>query len=122
MGMKETNPIIKPESRTPAVFPTNLAIDLVDRSQSTTFALLQEVRAEVRAAIDGTIELADKLGGAVVRVARKTTARVDEATAATLTDVERWLGGALDRVRKTTRAAGDLAATAVGQQAASSAA
>ena len=107
----------KPELSRP-ILPTQLAIDLVERSQSTTFALLQEVRAEVRAAVDNTIELADKLGGAVVRVARKATARIDDATAASIGDVERWLTSALERARRTTRAAGDLAATAVGQQAA----
>jgi hypothetical protein len=78
---------------------THVAIEVVDRSQSTTFALLHEVRAEARAAIEGAILLAEKLGSAAVRVARSATARIDSATAASMTDVERWLGGAIAKAR-----------------------
>ena len=78
---------------------THVAIEVVDRSQSTTFALLHEVRAEARAAIEAALELAEKLGGAALRVARSATTRIDTATAASMTDVERWLGMTLAKAR-----------------------
>ena len=83
---------------------THVAIEVADRSQSTTFALLHEVRAETRAAIEAALVLAEKVGSAAVRVARKATVKIDEATAASMTDVERWLGSALARARETAHA------------------
>ena len=80
---------------------THVAIEVVDRSQSTAFALLHEVRAETRAAIEAALVLAEKLGGAALRVARSATTRIDTATAASLTDVERWLGASLAKARET---------------------
>lgn len=83
----------------PHLSGTHVALSVADRSQSTTFALLHEVRAETRAAIEAAIELAEKLGSAVARVARKATTKIDETTAQSLTEVERWLGGTLAKAR-----------------------
>ena len=79
---------------------THVAIEVADRSQSTAFALIHELRAETRAAIEAALVLAEKLGSAAVRVARSATVRIDTATAASITDVERWLGGTLAKARE----------------------
>ena len=39
---------------------THVAIEVVDRSQSTAFALIHELRAETRAAIEAALVLAEK--------------------------------------------------------------
>jgi hypothetical protein len=91
-----------------------LALDVVDRGQSTAIAMIQDVRGELRQLADHGIELAEKATAALFRVARKITQRVDESTAETLTGVERLLGGAVRSARDTTRTAADLAHAAVG--------
>jgi hypothetical protein len=91
----------------------HLALDVVDRGQSTVIALLQDARGEVRAVVDGGIELAEKTATSVFRFARKFTARVDEGVTETLTNTERLLGGAVKTVRDTARLAGETASTAV---------
>jgi predicted DNA-binding protein len=83
----------------PPMTGTQVAIAVADRSQSTTFALLHELRAETRAAIDAAIELAEKLGRGASRLARTTATRIDEATAQSITDVERWIGASLAKAR-----------------------
>jgi hypothetical protein len=83
---------------------THVAIEVADRSQSTAFALIHELRAETRAAIEAALVLAEKLGSAAVRVARSATIRIDTATAASITDVERWLGGTLAKAREAAHA------------------
>ena len=92
----------------------HLALDVVDRGQSTTIALLQDARTEVRAVVDSGIELAEKTSAAVFRFARKLSARVDESVAATLTGVEHLIGGAVKTARETTKLATDTANTAIG--------
>ncbi len=106
----------KTEIRTNGVVPgaAHLALDVVDRSQSTAIAVIQDVRTELRAIVDTGIELAEKTTTALFRLARKVTQRVDESTAETLTSVERLIGGAVKSARDTTRSATDLAHTAVG--------
>ena len=91
----------------------HLALDVVDRTQSTAFALLQDARGELRALVDGGIELAEKSATSVFRFARKVTARVDEGVAETLTGTERLVGGAVKSARETARAATETANTAV---------
>jgi hypothetical protein len=83
---------------------THVAIEVVDRSQSTAFALIHELRAETRAAIEAALVLAETLGGAALRVARSATVKIDTASAASITDVERWLGGTLAKARETAHA------------------
>ena len=91
----------------------HLALDVADRGQSTTIAVLQEARAELRAAFESGIELAEKLSSQAFRFARKVTAKIDEASQETLGNVERVLGGAVKGARETSRAATDLAHSAV---------
>lgn len=89
-----------------------LAIDVADRSSTTAISLLQDARAELRAGVDGGIELAENVAKALFRLARKATQRIDEVGAETLTAVERTLGGAASSARETVRAATTLTATA----------
>jgi hypothetical protein len=91
----------------------HLALDIVDRTQSTAIAVLQDARGELRAVVEGGIELAEKTAASLFRLARKVTARVDDGVAETLTSTERLLGGGIKSVRETTRAATDVANTAV---------
>src|SRR3569623_1176180 len=79
----------------------HLALDIADRTQSTALAVLQDARGELRAVIEGGIELAEKTAASVFRLARKVTARVDEGVAETLTTTERLLGGAVKSARET---------------------
>src|SRR5579871_4748135 len=92
----------------------HLALDVVDRGQSTTIAVLQDVRTELRAVVESGIELAEKSSAALFRLARKVTQRIDEGVADTLGSVERVIGGAVKSARDTTRAATDLAHAAIG--------
>jgi hypothetical protein len=106
-----TKPDFKPAGLVPHTVA--LVLDVADRGQSTTIAVLQEARAELRAAVDNTIELVEKLATSGLRFARKVTAKIDEASHETLGNVERLLGGAVKSARETSRAATDLAHTAV---------
>ena len=92
----------------------HLALDVVDRGQSTTIAVLQDARTELRAIVETGIELAEKSSAALFRLARKVTLRIDEGVAETLGSVERVIGGAVKSARDTTRAATDLAHSAIG--------
>jgi hypothetical protein len=91
----------------------HLALDVVDRTQSTAIALLQDARGEIRAVVDGGIELAEKTAASLFRLARKVTARVDEGVAETLSGTERLIGGAVKSARETAKLAGDTATTAI---------
>ena len=106
----------KTESRIHGVVPgvAHLALDVVDRSQSTAIAVLQDVRTELRTVVESGIELAEKTAASLFRLARKVTAKIDEGTAETLSNVERVVGGAVRSARETTRSATDLAQTAIG--------
>jgi hypothetical protein len=117
--MKEsiTMPTQKIETRSSHGFVpgvAHLALDVVDRGQSTTIALLQDARGELRAVADASIELADKTTAAVFRFARKLTQRIDDGVGETLATVERLLGGAVKSARDTTKLATDAANTAIG--------
>lgn len=90
----------------------HLALDVVDRGQSTAIAVLQDARTEVRAAVDSGIEFAEKTATSAFRFARKLSQRVDEGVAETLTKVEQLIGGAVKSARETTRSAAELAHTA----------
>jgi hypothetical protein len=116
--MKETSIMATPktESRNDrgGVVPgvAHLALDVIDRGQTTFIALLHDARGELRVVVDSGIELAEKATTSVFRFARKATARIDEGVGETLGNVERVLGGAVKSARDTTRAATDLAQTA----------
>ncbi len=91
----------------------NLALDVVDRGQSTAVAVLQDARGELRAFVDLGIDFVEKGTQAAFRFARSLTKRVDEAAADTLTGTERLLSGAVKSARETTKAATDTANTAI---------
>lgn len=97
----------------------HLAIDVAEKGQSTAIAVLQDVRIELRGAIEQGIELAEKVSAAGFRLARKAVQRFDDAANETLTGTERLLGGTLKSARETTNAAAQLATTAVAGVAAS---
>jgi hypothetical protein len=90
----------------------HLAIDVADKSQSTAIAVLQDVRGEIRTAVEHGIELAEKVTTAGFRLARKVVQRIDDAASETLTSTERVLVGAVKSARETTQAATQLATTA----------
>jgi hypothetical protein len=118
MTMKEVTmptPRIEMSSLRQGVLPgvVHLAIDVAEKGQSTAIAVLQDMRVELRGAIEQGIELAEKVSAAGFRFARKAVQRVDEAASETLTGTERLLGGAVKSARDTTNAAAQLATTAV---------
>ncbi len=90
----------------------HLALDVADRGQSTAVAVLQDARIELRTAIDSGLDLAEKLAAGTIRLARKVVAKLDDAGNETLTGAERVFTGAVKSARETSRAAGELAATA----------
>lgn len=106
----------KPESKfdRSGVLPgvVHLALDVADRGQSTAISVLHDARVELRTAVDGGIELVEKLANGAFRFARKLSQRIDEASAEALTGAERVIGGAVKSARETTRAAQELATTA----------
>ena len=90
----------------------HLALDIADRGQSTALALLQDARIELRGAVDGGVDLAEKVAAGFFRFARKGIQRVDDASAETLSGVGHVLAGAVKHARETTHAAAELATTA----------
>ncbi|HEY1556000.1 MAG TPA: hypothetical protein VGF94_14280 [Kofleriaceae bacterium] len=114
--MKDANTMTTPKMEARGVVPgvAHLALDVVDRSQSTAIALLQDARGELRALVESGIELAEKTSASLFRFARKATQRVDDGVAETLGNVERVIGGAVKTARETTKLASDTASTAVG--------
>jgi hypothetical protein len=97
----------------------HLALDVADKSQSTAFSVINDARAELRAAVDHGLDLAEKLTAAAFRFSRKAVQRIDEASGETLTGAERLLSGAVKSARETTHAATRLATTAAAGVAAS---
>jgi hypothetical protein len=109
----------KPEARTNLAGPAgfvpgvaHLALDVVDRSQSTAIAVLQDARTELRVVFDHSIELAEKSAASLFRFARKLGQRVDDGVSETLANAERVIAGAVKSARDTTKAATELAHTA----------
>jgi hypothetical protein len=90
----------------------HLALDVADRGQSTVIAVLNDARVEVRSAVDHTIELAEKLATGGFRFARKLTSRIDDASTAALTSVEKRIAGAVRQARDTKRELSAAKATA----------
>jgi hypothetical protein len=114
-SMKETPMATqKTESRNHGVVPgvAHLALDVVDRGQSTTIAVLHDARVELRLVIESGIELAEKASASLFRFAKKLTARVDDGVAETLTNTERLIAGAVKSARDTAKSATELAHTA----------
>ena len=70
-----------------------MALDVADKSNSTAIGLLQDVRGELRTAVDSGIDFAESITKAFFRLGRKATQRIDEATSETLSTAEKLLGG-----------------------------
>lgn len=100
----------------------HIALDAADRGQSTVIAVLHDARIELRTAVDGGLELAEKLAAGALRFSRKLVQKADDASAAALGSAERALANAVKNARETTRAAGALASTAASGVAGSQAA
>ena len=90
-----------------------LALDVAERGQSTVVAVLQDARAEVRTAVDGTIDLAEKLATGAIRFARKFVQKIDDATSDALKGTERALHHTIENARETARVGRELAGRAV---------
>jgi hypothetical protein len=112
----------KPEKKSEALAQTTksegprvvyLALDVAERGQSTAVAVLQDARIELRTAVDGTIDLAEKLAAGAVRFARKLVQKVDETTSDALKGTERALAETIESARETARAGRELAEKAV---------
>lgn len=100
----------------------HLALDVAERGQTTAITVLQDARVELRTAIDGGLDLAEKVATGALRFARKLVQRLDDAGNETLAGAERVLSTAVKSARETTRAAGELASTAASGVAGSQAA
>jgi predicted component of type VI protein secretion system len=81
----------------------HLALDVADKSQSTAIAILQDARTELRAAVDGGIELAEKVATGAFRFAKKVVAKLDDAAKDGLSGTERALATAVKTARETKR-------------------
>lgn len=92
----------------------HLALDVADRGQSTTIALLQEGRAELTAVFISGLELAEKATTSFFRVVKRAAQRLDEVGSESLAGVERLATTSFKTARETTKAATDLAHTAIG--------
>ena len=91
----------------------SLALDVAARGQSTAVAVLQDARIELRTAVDGTIDLAEKIAAGTVRFARKLVQKVDETASDALKGTERALAETIENARETARAGRELAERAV---------
>lgn len=87
----------------PAV--VHFALDLVDRGQLTAFGALHDARTELRVAVDGSLELADKATSAALRFARKLVQRADDLAAETLGGAERVVASTVAGARSSALAA-----------------
>jgi hypothetical protein len=96
----------------------HLALDVADRGQSTVIAVLQDARTELRSAVDGGLELAEKLATGALRFTRKVVQRADDTSKDALAGAERALAHAVTRARETARTATELATRTSRSQAA----
>lgn len=112
----------KPEKKLEALTPTPktegprviyLALDVAERGQQTAVAVLQDARVELRAAVDGTIELAEKFAAGALRFTRKLVQKLDDTAADALKGTERALAETIENARETTRVGRELAEKAV---------
>jgi hypothetical protein len=78
----------------------HLALDVADKSQSTVIAILQDARTELRTAVDGGLELVEKLAAGTLRFAKKVVAKLDDAAKDGLVGTERALATAVKTARE----------------------
>lgn len=83
----------------------HLALDVADRSQKTTLALVQDGRTELAQLALASIELAEKATTAMFRLLKKAAQRLDEGTAETLASFERVASTTVKTARDTTSTA-----------------
>ena len=94
----------KPETALAATSTVvHLALDVADKSQSTAIAILQDARTELRAAVDGGIELAEKVATGALRFAKKVVAKLGDAAKDGLSGTERALATAVKTAREPKR-------------------
>lgn len=90
-----------------------LALDVAERAQGTAVAVLQDARIELRTAVDGSLDLAEKFAAGALRFARKLVQKVDETASDALKGTERALHETLENARETARVGRQLAERAV---------
>lgn len=90
----------------------NFTLDTTDRGAQTAFGLVQDVRGELRQAVDGSLDAVENVVRAFFRVGKRITARIDELSNEVTAAGERTVSGVLRGLKETTRAAGELASTA----------
>jgi len=91
-----------------------LAIDAGDKSSSTAIGLAQDVRGELRVAVDAGIDALEQIVRGAFRLSKRATARIDDLATELLGAGERTSAGVFRGLRDTTKAAGELATTAAG--------
>ena len=105
----------KPAEKTGALIGiVNLSLDAGDKGASTAFGLAQDVRGELRTAVDTGLDALENVVKGFFRVGKRFTARVDELAADLTASGERTVSGVIRSLRDTTRAASELASTAGG--------
>ena len=67
---------------------------------TTTFAVLNDARLELRTAADSGLELAEKLAAGALRFARKLVSRLDDASGDVLTRAELALASGVKQARE----------------------
>jgi hypothetical protein len=87
-------------------------LDASDRGAQTAFGLVQDVRGEIRTAVDGSIDALENVVRGFFRIGKRATARIDELASELTAAGERTLSGVIRGLKETTRAAGELASTA----------
>lgn len=90
------------------------AVDAGDRTATTAFTVINDVRGELRTAVDSGLDTIENVVRGFFRIGKKLTQRVDELAAELTSAGERTAAGVFRGIRETTRAAGELASTAAG--------
>ena len=105
----------KPAEKTGALIGfVNLSLDAGDKGVTTAFGLAQDVRGELRTAVDTGLDALENVVRGFFRIGKRVTARVDELAAELAASGERTVSGVIKSLRDTTRAASELASTAGG--------
>jgi hypothetical protein len=112
----ESPSLVRNITETPAGV-IDLALDVVERGQSTAIAVLQDARTELRTAVDHGLELAEKLAAGAFRFARKVVQRTDDTTSDALKGAEKALSGFVARAREAAEAKAEQAEPARSQAA-----
>lgn len=103
----------KPATPTGALIGfVNLSLDAGDKGASTAFGLAQDVRGELRTAVDTSLDAIENVVKGFFRIGKRLTARVDELAGELTSAGERTVAGVFKGLKDTTRAAGELASTA----------